>query len=167
MSMKQLLIRGRSWGLGAAVAIALLAAFAPRAAAQNGSLTGTILDVNAKPWADVTVEVVSEQGAKASAKTDREGKYTISGLRPGIYTVTIAAFPPPNEKQPPYPLAKLKVETGEPAKADANFKDILAKQGSAAQEQAKKAEEERQKFQGMKGHFDAGIAALNDATQKK
>ena len=147
------------------LALSFLAA--PRAAAQNGSVGGTILDMNAKPWADITVEVVSEQGAKQSVKTDRDGKYLINGLRPGIYTVTIAAFPPPNDKQPPYTMAKLRVEGGQEAKADANFKEILAKQGSAAQEQMKKQEEERQKFQGMKAHFDAGIGFLTQAGQAK
>src|SRR2546423_3983306 len=148
-------------------ALALASIFAPKAAAQVGSVGGTILDVNAKPWAEVTVEAVSEQGAKQSAKTDKDGKYSIGGLRSGIYSVTITAFPPPNEKQPPYPLAKVRVESGQEAKADANFKEILAKQGAATQEQVKKQEEERQKFQGMKAHFDAGIGFLGQAGQAK
>jgi len=149
------------------LALVLASVLAPKAAAQVGSVGGTILDVNAKPWVEVTVEAVSEQGVKQSAKTDKDGKYSITGLRPGIYTVTITAFPPPNDKQPPYPLAKLKVESSQEAKADANFKEILAKQGAATQEQVKKQEEERQKFQGMKAHFDAGIGFLGQAGQAK
>lgn len=160
--------RGRISMLAATlVALAVSFLFAPKAAAQSGSVGGTVLDVNAKPWPDLTVEVVSEQGAKQSVKTDHDGKYTIGGLRPGIYMVTITAFPPPNDKQPPYALAKLRVEGGQEAKADANFKEILAKQGAAAQEQMKKQEEEKQKFQGMKSHFDAGIGFLNQANQAK
>jgi tetratricopeptide (TPR) repeat protein len=81
--------------------------------------------------------------------------------------VTIISFPPPNDKQPPYAMAKVQVQSGEVAKADANFKDILAKQGAAAQEQVKKQEEEKQKFQGMKAHFDQGINFLNQAGQAK
>src|SRR6266571_7920815 len=117
------------------------------------------MDVNGKPWAGLTVQVVSEQGAKQTAKTDSDGKYSIPGLRSGIYTVTISAFPPPNDKQQPYDLAKVRVESGGEAKADANFKDILAKQPAAA-EQAKKNEEAKAKLEGLKAHFNAGNAIL-------
>jgi tetratricopeptide (TPR) repeat protein len=149
------------------VLMALTSAFAPKAAAQTGTIAGTVLDVNAKPWADITVQAVSDQGVKQEAKTDKDGKYSIVGLRPGVYGVTIASFPPPNDKQPPYQLAKVRVGGGEEAKVDANFKDILAKQGAATQEQLKKQEEEKQKFQGMKAHFEAGAGFLSQAGQAK
>src|SRR5207247_4654932 len=110
---------------------------APGAAAKKGTISGQIMDVNGKPWAGLTVQVVSEQGAKQTAKTDSDGKYSIPGLRSGIYTVTISAFPPPNDKQQPYDIAKVRVESGGEAKADANFKEIMTKQGAAAAEQAK------------------------------
>lgn len=147
--------------------LALSCALAPGAAAQTGAVSGTVLDMNAKPWAGVTVEAQSDQGVKQDAKTDADGKYSIRGLRVGVYSVTITAFPPPNDKQPAYPLAKIKVDSGQDAKVDANFKDIIAKQGSAAQEQVKKQEEEHQKFQGMKAHFDAGVGFLNQVGQAK
>jgi len=132
-----------------------------------GSVSGVILDVNEKPWAGLTVQVVSDQGMKQEAKTDNEGRYNIRSLRPGVYDVTITAFPPPNDKQPAYQISKLKVQNNEDAKADANFKQILAKQGAATQEAAKKQEEEKQKFQGMKEHFEKGIGFLNQAGQAK
>jgi tetratricopeptide (TPR) repeat protein len=145
----------------------VISVLAPAASAQTGSISGVIVDVNAKPWAGLTVQAVSEQGFKQEAKTDADGRYTIRGLRPGAYDVSVTAFPPPNDKQPAFQISKLRVQNGEDAKADANFKEILAKQGAAAQEQAKKQEEERQKFQGMKAHFDAGIGFLNQAGQAK
>ena len=52
-------------------------------------------------------------------------------------------------------------------KVTLNFKDLVAKQGSAYAEQQKKQDEEKQKFQGMKQHFDAGIALLAQAGQAK
>lgn len=159
--------RKGSVGLGLLVALAFAGVLAPKAAAQTGSVSGQVLDTNAKPWPGLTVEVMSDQGQKEEAKTDNDGKYSVRGLRPGVYTVTIAAFPPPNDKQPPYPIAKIKVEGGQDQKVDANFKDIIAKQGEAAQEQVKKQEEERQKFQGMKAHFDAGVGFLNQVGQVK
>ena len=48
-----------------------------------------------------------------------------------------------------------------------NFKDILAKQGSQAAEQAKKQEEEKTKFEGMKAHFTAGNALLDQERKAK
>jgi len=146
---------------------ALASVLAPGSSAQTGSISGVILDVNAKPWAGLTVQAVSDQGVKQEAKTENDGRYNIRSLRPGVYDVTVISFPPPNDKQPPYQVAKVRVQSGEDAKADANFKEILAKQGTAAQEQAKKQEEEKQKFQGMKAHFDAGVGFLNQATQAK
>jgi len=151
----------------AALVGALVAVLAPGALAQTGSISGVILDATAKPWPGLTVQAVSDQGAKQEAKTDNDGKYAIRGLRPGVYDLTVISFPPPNDKQPPYQLAKVRVQGGEDAKADANFKEILAKQGAAAQEEAKKREEEKQKFQGMKVHFEAGVGFLNQAGQAK
>jgi tetratricopeptide (TPR) repeat protein len=145
----------------------LASVLAPKAAAQNGSIAGTILDINAKPWFGLGVECVSEQGAKQDAKTDISGQYSLPNLRPGIYTVTIITFPPPNEKQQPVLMGKLKVTSGEVAKADMNFKDVLAKQGAVAQEQVKKQEEEKQKFEGMKAHFTAGAAFLEQERMAK
>lgn len=145
--------------LTAILAAALALVSAPRAAAQMGSISGQILDINAKPWVGLTVQATSEQGAKQTAKTDNDGKYTIPSLRSGIYMVTITAFPPPNDKQPPYDLSKVKVESGGEAKADANFKEIMAKQPQAA-EQQKKNEEAKAKIENLKAHFNAANAIL-------
>lgn len=158
----------KSWALAAVIAAALICTLAPHANAQNnGSIVGTILDINGKPWYNLTVQTVSEQGAKQEAKTDQEGKYAFRNLRAGIYTVTITAFPPPNEKQAAVEVGKLRVTSGEEARADMDFKEILAKQGAAAQEQVKKQAEEKQKFEGMKAHFTAGTALLEQERKAK
>lgn len=157
----------KSWALFAVLA-ATIFVLAPGANAQGGgSITGTILDVAGKPWVNLTVESVSEQGAKQDVTTDVEGKYSIRNLRPGIYTVTIVKFPPPNDKQAPIAVGKLQVISDSEAKADMNFKDAMAKQGAAAQEQVKKQAEEKQKFEGMKTHFNAGAALLAQERQAK
>jgi tetratricopeptide (TPR) repeat protein len=151
------------------VAGALVTVLAPHAAAQsqNGSIAGTIIGIDGKPLANVNVEAVSDQGAKYDAPTDLDGKYTIRNLRTGVYVVTITKFPPPNDKQPPVKLGQLHVSSGEEAKADMNFKDEVSKQGAAAQEQAKKNEEAKQKFEGMKAHFTAGAALLAQEQKAK
>jgi tetratricopeptide (TPR) repeat protein len=153
-----------SWVLAAIFVAALASAFAPQAAAQ-GSISGTIMDVNGKPWAEVTVRSVSDQGAKQETKTDSGGKFSLPNLRAGIYDVLIV-FPPPNDKQAPYQV-KCRVQTGEDAKVDLNFQEIVAKQGAAAQEQVKKAEEAKSKLEGLKAHFNAGNALIDQEKQAK
>ncbi len=154
----------KSWVLAAILVAALASLFAPQAAAQ-GSISGTIMDVNGKPWAEVTVRSVSDQGAKQETKTDSGGKFSLPNLRAGIYDVFIV-FPPPNDKQAPYQV-KCRVQTGEDAKVDLNFQEIVAKQGAAAQEQVKKAEEAKGKLEGLKAHFNAGNALIDQEKQAK
>jgi tetratricopeptide (TPR) repeat protein len=72
-------------------------------------------------------------------------------------------LPAPNK---PFEV-KVQVQSGAEAKADLNFKDIVAKQGSAATEQIKKQEEEKAKFEGMKQHFAAGTALLDQERKAK
>jgi len=159
---------GKSMWLAVLLAGALVTVLSPRAAAQNGSIVGTILDVNGKPWFGLNVQAVSDQGAKTEAKTDAGGKFAIRNLRPGVYTLTITTFPAPNEKQPPVGMGQLKVTSGEEIKApDMNFKDIMAKQGADAQEKVKKQDEEKQKFEGMKAHYSAGAAFLEQERKAK
>jgi len=155
----------KSWALAAILMVALASVLAPRAAAQTGSIAGTILDVNGNPWPEVVIRSVSDQGAKQETKTDSAGKYNLPNLRAGIYTVFVV-FPPPNDKQAPYEV-KCRVQSGEEAKVDLNFKDIVAKQGSAAQEQVKKAEEAKAKLEGLKAHFNAGNALIDQEKQVK
>jgi tetratricopeptide (TPR) repeat protein len=155
----------KSWLHAAMLAVALLCAMAPRAAAQlDGALSGNVQDVAGKGWVDMTIDALSDQGAKLTTKTDKDGNYSFHNLRAGVYTVTVE-LPAPNK---PYEFAQVKVASGsETPKVNVNFKDIMSKQGAAAVEQQKKAEEDKQKFQGMKQHFEAGTAALTQATQAK
>ncbi|HUC55590.1 MAG TPA: tetratricopeptide repeat protein [Candidatus Cybelea sp.] len=156
----------KSWVLAAVMVAALSSVLAPRAAAQMGSISGTILSMEGKPWAQVTIRAVSEQGAQAEAKTDAAGRYSILNLRTGIYTVFVV-FPPPNDKQAPYEAGKCKVSSGEDSKIDVDFKVVLAKQGAAAQEQMKKQEEAKSKMEGLKTHFNAGNALIDQEKQAK
>jgi tetratricopeptide (TPR) repeat protein len=151
----------KSWALAAIVMAALVGVLAPQAAAQSGSISGAIMNIEGKPWGEVVIRAVSDQGAKQETKTDSTGKYGFSNLRTGVYNLFVV-FPPPNDKQPPYEV-QCRVQSGEATKIDLNFKDILAKQGAEAQEQVKKQEEAKTKFEGMKAHFTAGNAILEQA----
>jgi len=154
----------KSWALAALIVAALVCVLAPRAAAQyDGTISGKILDVQAKPWVDLPIQSVSDQGVKSETKTDKDGGFIIRGLRSGIYDVNII-LPAPNQ---PF-VVKVRVQSGgDAAKVDINFKEEQAKAGAQVAEQQKKQEEEKQKFQGMKAHFDAGVALLDQVKQAK
>ena len=146
-----------------AILVAALACLlAPRAAAQMGGIRGQILDIQGKPWANLGVQAVSDQGAKTEAKTDDSGNYVIRNLRAGVYTFFVQ-LPAPNK---PYET-QCRVQSGEEARVDLNFKDIVAKQGAAAQEEVKKQEEAKAKFEGLKAHFNAGNAILEQEKAAK
>ena len=155
----------RSGALAGILVLGLGCVLAPRAAAQMGSISGSIMDIQGKPWPEVVIRAVSDQGAKQETKTDSGGKFSLPNMRSGIYDVFVV-FPPPNDKQAPYQV-KCRVQAGEDAKVDLNFKDIIAKQGTEAQEQVKKQEEAKTKFEGMKAHFNAGNAILEQEKAAK
>lgn len=150
------------WALAMMFAAALSGVLAPRAGAQDGVIQGQILDVAGKPWVDLGIQAVSDQGAKADTKTDKDGNFVFHGLKGGVYSVFIQ-LPAPNK---PYEV-KVRVSGADTPKVNLNFKDIVSKQGAEAAEAQKKQEEERQKFQGMKAHFEAGVAFLGQAGQAK
>ena len=145
------------------LALALSCTFAPRAAAQlDGMINGQLLDVAGKPWADITIEAVSDQGVKTTAKSDKDGSFAFRNLRGGVYQL-IVDLPAPNQ---PYKAAEVRVGNDTP-KVVLNFKELVGKQSAEAAAQQKKAEEEKAKFQGMKQHFDAGVALLAQVGQAK
>jgi len=151
-----------SWLLSFCTVALLVSVLIPRAAAQgDGVVRGQILDVTGKPWADMGMQIVSDQGVKQDTKTDKSGNYSFRNLKPGVYSVFVI-LPAPNK---PFE-SKVQVQSGE-AKVDVNFKDVIAKQGSAATEQIKKQEEEKAKFEGMKQHFTAGAALLEQERKAK
>jgi tetratricopeptide (TPR) repeat protein len=159
---------GKSMWLAVLLAGALVTILSPNAAAQNGSISGTVIGIDGKPLFNLTVQALSDQGAKIEGKTDEEGRFVIHNLRPGVYTLSIIAFPPPNDKQPAVGMGQLKVTSGEEAKMpDMNFKELAAKAGSATAEKNKKDAEEKQRFEGMKAHFAAGSALLAEEQKAK
>jgi tetratricopeptide (TPR) repeat protein len=152
-----------SWVFAGLAWAMLLAAWAPRAAAQDSAIAGQIMDVAGKPWADISVQIVSDQGVKSETKTDKNGKYSFNNIRSGEYTISVTL---PGQKDP-YVPGKVKAGGGQTVPVDLNFKDIVGKQGKEYEAAKQKQEEEKQKFQGMKAHFDAGTAALDQAKQAK
>lgn len=149
--------------IAAALCALAICAVAPAVRAQNdGSISGTILDVAGKPWPEIVVQIVSDQGSKFETKTDGKGKYAFNNLRSGAYTINVML--PAQEKPFSRPW---KVSGAQTAPADFDFKEIVGKQGAEYEAAVKKQTEEKQKFEGMKAKFEAGIAALGQAQQAK
>lgn len=142
----------------AGILFVLLLCTGVAAAQGNNQVDGQVLDLQGKPLPDATVTLKSEDtGQVVTLKTDKNGKFVQLGLKAGIYDVNVTTT---NPQIPPY-AQKLQVKEGESGTLVINFKDIVAKYGNS--EEAKKREDEANAFKNMKVHFDAGVAAMNDA----
>ena len=140
------------------IALILALSFATVARAQGTArLEGEVLDTEGKPYPDVNVEIKNpDTGQTYVTKTDKNGKFTQLGLLSGVYIVTLT-----NEKDHLNFVVKFRVVQDQENVFKINLKEIAPKGPSA--EEVKKHEEEENKFKNMKQHFDAGMAALNDA----
>jgi Flp pilus assembly protein TadD len=147
----------KAYALGALLMLALISFFAPRATAQyNGTIQGTILNFDGKPFADLPVSLKGEQGSSVETKTDATGRFVFPNLRSGKYTVI---FRPPQLQQPFEVQAS--AQSSGPTDVNLNFKDILEKQNPDAAAAFKKQQEDQQKTVGMKEHFNNGLALLD------
>jgi tetratricopeptide (TPR) repeat protein len=143
-----------------ALALALL--FAGITLAQDtGRLDGEILDKEGKPYPDVNVEIKSvDTGQTFKLKTDKDGKFVQIGLRVGTYTILLT-----NQKDNlNYGPVKFPVDPTKENNFRMSVKEQMAAALAAHPEEVKKKEDEENKFKAMKGHFDAGVAAMADAT---
>lgn len=143
--------------LGALAFVLLLAA---TVRAQEGRVSGHVLDMNGKPWADITVTLKSDTGRTFTLKTDKDGKYSQIGIPGGMYTITLtnqAAGLDFSEKQ--------LVKPDDENTFDFNFKEIMAQQQNnpANAEAEKKRQESQNAFKEMQTHFNNGRAALDDS----
>ncbi len=144
--------------------LALFLLAAATAAAQGiGRLDGEVRDAQGNPYADVVVTIKNpDTGQTLTSKTDKAGKFTVIGLRSAVYNLTLT-----NEKDHLNYQDQYRVDETQENHYKVNFKEVLAKQAGAHPEEEKKKAEEEQKREGMKAHFDAGMAAMNDAKTVK
>ncbi len=145
----------------AGLAVVLLVAGA--AAAQTTTMTGEVKDKDGKPFPGLTVIIKSVDFGSTSpeTKTDAKGKFVMSGLRTGIYSIMLK-----NGQQVILPDHRCAV-TANPEPCIIDFKELIAKQGAEYAVAQKKQEEEGAKFEDMKTHFEAGMAAFNQAKQTR
>jgi tetratricopeptide (TPR) repeat protein len=119
-----------------------------------------VRDLENKPFQGVSVVIKNtDMGQTFEVKTDKNGNYVQAGMRSGIYEIAMKV------KDTVVYQAKIRIAAGEDHEENVNFKDIKAQQGAAQSEAQKKAEEDAKKFEGVKGHFEAAIADLDQAKQ--
>jgi tetratricopeptide (TPR) repeat protein len=151
------------YALAAMLMLGLATWLAPRVAAQDSAISGTVLDLDGKPWADFTITAEGEQGVKQTAKTDANGKYTFSGLHIGTYKLSVML---PMQKDP-YLAGQVKVGSGQNVPVDLNFQELVAKKNPEYVAALKKQSEEGKKFTGMKQHFEKGVVLLDQERAAK
>jgi tetratricopeptide (TPR) repeat protein len=136
----------------------VLCMFATIAAAQGtGRIDGEVIGLDGQPYAEKTVLLKNpDTGQTFTLKTDKNGKFTQLALRSATYVVTL---PDINYSE------KFQVTDGQDNNYKLNLKDVAAATAAAHPEEAKKKEDDTDKFKNMKTHFDAGVAAMAQSDQ--
>ena len=146
-----------------ALVMAPMFLLAPIASAQLTRVSGTVLDLQGKPYPGVVITITNKaDGTKYTVTTDKNGKWAQNGLKIGTYTVN---FKKDNiDYTQEMQINGSMADTG--AVLPMNFKEIAAK-NPAYLEAAKKREEAVNAFKAMKAHFDNGVKAMHDADTLK
>ena len=153
----------KTYALAAILALGMLGCFATRTAAQqDGKVTGSLIDFDGNPWANLPVKLKSEQGAITESKTDAAGKFAFAGLKNGKYTFTVQ----PPQMQTPFDVA-VEVKGADTPPLNINFKGILEKQNPEAAAKYRQQQAEQKKFAGMKEQFAKGVGLLDQERAAK
>ena len=100
-------------------------------------------------------------GMSIDVTADRYGQFARAGLPSGDYTVTL------KQKEQVMYMTDFMLMSGEDKKLDFDFKEIVAKEKEEAAANAEKEAAYRAAFASMKVHFDAAVAALDQAKAKR
>lgn len=149
------MIRQLRWFGAAALLVLVLAAGAQ---AQTGLIRGEVRDFEGNPYPDVVVRIKSEDtGQTRDLRTDKNGRFVQAGLAMGVYVVTFQAQYQgrPLQYEQPVRISGQQLEHD----LKINFKELYAADAARVAKEA----EEAKKFEDMKGQFDAGTAALDQA----
>src|SRR5215831_1763779 len=142
--------------------------------AQMTGMKGSAKDQEGKPITDGVVEVTNaDSGRKLSAKTNKNGEYTIIGLTPGSYDAILT-----RNGQKVDSFNKIPVGMGDMREVNFDLKKDLAK-GGPSEEQLKQQQEVQKQNETIKGlnaklaeardlekagNYDQAISILQEAT---
>ena len=147
----------KSCVLAAVLMLGITGSLATRAAAQSdGKMSGTLIDFDGNPFANLPVKIKSEQGVTQESKTGPDGKFSFTGLKNGKYTFSVQ--PPQMSSSFDVPV-EVKGDSTPPI--NLNFKEILEKQNPEAAAKYHQQQAEQKKFAGMKEQFAKGVALLD------
>ena len=128
------------------------------AAQGTARLEGQVLDLNGKPYPDVTVEIKNEgTGQIWNAKTDKDGRYQQLALLSGVYDITLKS----EKDKLDFPIGKIRIVADQVNPLNIHMKDLAG--GGPSPEEVKKKEEEENKYKNMAKHFNAGNDAMKDS----
>ena len=121
--------------------------------AQNGNISGKVIDTDGKPLTGVTMSI-ERQGIAGTfeVKTDNEGQYLHAGLPTGLYKVSVM-----KDGKPLITNENVRVTFGGDTKTDFDLKNARA---GASDEERKKIAEEKAKADATKASFEGARAAL-------
>ena len=117
--------------------VAMVLAFAtlPLVAQMTG-IKGFAKDQDGKPITDAVVEIVNpDSGRKATAKTNKNGEYTVIGLTPGNYDATLMRNGAKVDA-----ISKIPIGMGDMREVNFDLKKDLV-QGGPSEEQLKQQQE--------------------------
>ncbi len=138
--------------------VALLLIFAGHAAAQGANVTGQVIGLDGKPLPNAPVTIKNDSGRTFTTKTDKNGNFIQVGVPDGTWTVTVTSSAIPNGS---YSQPFVQDDSNKPWSINLKEVAAAASGGAAAADASAKA------FAGMKTHFDAATAAMNDADNLK
>jgi tetratricopeptide (TPR) repeat protein len=145
----------------ALIALPMAAWLGPVAYAQGGALSGSVFDLEGKPYPDVTLTVTNTETNKVTeATTDAKGHYAVPGIGGGTFNVDFKAKDKDGNPQLIY-QAGLKITAGTSPTFDVNLKELKAAGKLVAMEAAAERAKQEKAFQEMKTHYDAGLAAID------
>src|SRR5579862_8436863 len=148
-------------------ALAVMAgAVTPVAAQDQGAaparVFGVVKDEMGRPIPMVVLSFKDmKTGQTFDVSVDTFGNYSRPGVPAGSYTITL------KQGEKVVYMTDATFTAGQEAKLDFDFKEIAAKEAADAADAAKKNAEYRAKFAEMKVHFDAAVAALDQAKAKQ
>ena len=145
----------------ALVALPLAGWLGPAAYAQGGALSGSVFDLEGKPYPDVALTITNTETNKVTeATTDAKGHYTVAGIGGGTFNVDFKAKDKDGNEQLLY-QAGLKITAGTSPTFDVNLKELKAAGKLTAVEAVAERAKAEKAFQEMKTHYDAGLAAID------